>query len=113
MDAAGELSRKYAIDHAMTFKPGLSFEGVRHDINPEMGLPAGPMPGMALMLVRFIVHREALRRESLGQLFRDEIGGTHVARLRDGWHAGQWCEIGKSAAQEPLSSLEGDMRQGA
>jgi hypothetical protein len=36
---------------------------------------------MALMLVRFINHFEALRRESLGQLFCDEIGGSHIARL--------------------------------
>jgi hypothetical protein len=33
------------------------------------------------MLVRFINHFEALRRESLGQLFCDEIGGSHIARL--------------------------------
>jgi hypothetical protein len=33
------------------------------------------------MLVRFINHFEALRRESLGQLFCDEIGGSHSARL--------------------------------
>jgi hypothetical protein len=33
------------------------------------------------MLMRFIDHFEALRRESLGQLFRDEIGGSHIARL--------------------------------
>jgi hypothetical protein len=33
------------------------------------------------MLVRFINHFEVLRRESLGQLFCDEIGGSHIARL--------------------------------
>jgi hypothetical protein len=32
-------------------------------------LPARPVPSMAFMLVRFVQHLEALRRESLGQLF--------------------------------------------
>jgi hypothetical protein len=36
------------------------------------------------MLVRFVQHLEALRRESLGQLLCDEIGGPHVARLGEG-----------------------------
>jgi hypothetical protein len=36
------------------------------------------------MLVRFVQHLEALRRESLGQLLCDEIGGPHVVRLGEG-----------------------------
>jgi hypothetical protein len=47
-------------------------------------LPARPVPGMAFMLVRFVHHLEALRRESLGQLLCDEIGGSHAARLGEG-----------------------------
>jgi hypothetical protein len=44
------------------------------------------------MLVGFVQHLEALRRESLGQLLCDEIGGPHAARLGEGsplvngWH---------------------------
>ncbi len=79
--AAGEFSRQRLIDHAMTLDAGLSTERVRHNIDPIVRLPAGPVPGMAFMLVRFINHFEALRRESLGQLFCDEIGGLHLARL--------------------------------
>ena len=79
--AAGKLGRKRLINHAVTLDAGLSLEGVRHDIDPVVSLPARPMPGMALMLVQFINHFEALRRESLGQLFCDEIGGSHIARL--------------------------------
>jgi hypothetical protein len=44
-----------------------------------MSLPARPVPGMAFVLVRFVHHLEALRRESLGQLLCDEIGGSHAA----------------------------------
>jgi len=49
-----------------------------------MRLPAGPVPGMAFMLVRFIEYFQALRRESLGQLLCDDIGGPHSARLGEG-----------------------------
>jgi hypothetical protein len=45
-----------------------------------MSLPAFPVPGMACMLVRFILHLEALGRESLGQLLCDGIGGSHALR---------------------------------
>ena len=71
MNAACEFGREQLINHAVTFEPGLSFEGIRHDINAEVSLSARPMPGMALMLMRFIQHFEALRRESLGQLLCD------------------------------------------
>ncbi len=90
MHAACELGRKRLIDHAVALEPGLSFERFRHDIDPEMGLPARPVPGMAFVLVGFIHHLEALRRESLGQLLCDEIGGPHAARIRRGRPAGQW-----------------------
>jgi hypothetical protein len=33
------------------------------------------------MLVRFVNYLEALRRESLGQLFCDQVGDSHTARL--------------------------------
>ena len=56
----------------MAFDPGLSFEHVRHDIDPEMGLPARPVPGMAFVLVQFVHHIEALGRKSLGQLLCDD-----------------------------------------
>ena len=81
MHATREFGGKRLIDHAVTLDAGLSLERLRHDINPEVSLPARPVPGMALMLVRFINDFEALRRESLGQLFCDEIGGSHIARL--------------------------------
>jgi hypothetical protein len=68
----------------VAFEPGLSFERFRHDINAVVSLPARPVPGMAFMLVGFIQHFEAVRRESLGQLLCDEIGGPHVARLGEG-----------------------------
>ena len=109
--AAGELIRKNPVDHAVAFEPGLTFEGLRHDIDPEMGLPARPVAGMAFVLVGFVLHLEALRRESLGQLLCDEIGGSHAVPLahdpekwkpvfgqdhaqKRGWLAGQWLLCG-------------------
>src|SRR5215831_7217331 len=84
MNAAGELRRQRLVDHAMTFEAGLSFERRRHDIDAEMGLPARAVPGMAFMPRGFNQHFDAFRRESLGQLFCDQIGGSHVARLGEG-----------------------------
>jgi hypothetical protein len=79
--ASRKLSGKRLIDHAVTLDAALSLERFRHDIDPEMGLPARAVSGMALMLMRLINHFEALRHESLGQLLCDEIGGSHIARL--------------------------------
>ena len=112
MHAAGEFIRKNPVNHAMAFDPGLSFERLRHDIDPEMSLPARPVPGMAFVLVRFVHHLEALRRESLGQLLCDEIGGAHACP--DYERAGvqvNGCVAARFEDAAPLSSLEGDHRQ--
>jgi hypothetical protein len=82
MNAAREFGCKRFIYHAVPLQPGLSFEQVRHNINAEVSLSARPVPGMALMLVRFIQNLKALRRESLGQLLCDQIGGSHAGPLR-------------------------------
>ena len=77
--ARGEFIRKGLVDHAVAFEPGLTFERLRHDIDAVMSLPARTSPGMAFMLVGYVLHREALRGESLGQLLCDEIRGSHAA----------------------------------
>ena len=82
VDAAGEFVRKFSLIMRWRSSPGLTFERLRYDIDPEMSLPARPVPGMAFVPVQFVHHLEALRFESLGQLLCDEIGGSHAARLR-------------------------------
>jgi len=82
--SARKLRRKRLINHAVTFEAGLPFKSLRYDIDTIMSLPARPVPGMAFVLVGFVHHLEALRRESLGQLSCDEIGGSHAARLGEG-----------------------------
>jgi hypothetical protein len=82
VDAAGKLGRQRRIDHAVTLDPALPPEGLRHDMNAEMGLAARPMAGMALMLVRFVDHVQAFREESFGQLIRDEVFHAHRRDLR-------------------------------
>jgi hypothetical protein len=111
--AAYKFPGKRRINHAVALDPGLSFEGVSHDIDPEMGLPAFPVPGMAFMLVRFILHLEALGRKSLGQLLRDGIGGSHAARVKRRRRAGQWQESWRIGTVALLSSLEGIVGKGA
>ena len=43
------VPRQNRINHAMAFDPALPFEGLRHDIDPEMRLAARPVAGMAFM----------------------------------------------------------------
>ena len=59
MHAAGKLAGQRRIDHAMAFEPALPAEGFRHDIEPEMGLAAGPVAGMAFVQMRFVLDMEA------------------------------------------------------
>jgi hypothetical protein len=77
--AAGKLAGERRVDHAMAFEPALSAEGFRHDIESEVSLATGPMSGVAFVLVGFILDLQALRRESIAQLFRDEIACLHIA----------------------------------
>jgi hypothetical protein len=79
--AAGEIVGENTVYHAVALDPGLSFEGLSHNINSEMRLPARPRPGMAFMLVGLVQHIQALRREGRGQLLRDEVGGSHLNEL--------------------------------
>jgi hypothetical protein len=73
VDTTGKLARKRLVDHAMAFDPALSAERLRHDMNPEVGLAARPMAGVALVLMRFIHNIEALRRERCCELV-DNLG---------------------------------------
>ena len=59
MHAARKFGRKRRIDHAVALDPGPSAEGFRHNINPEMRLPAWPVSRMPLMLVGFIDNAQA------------------------------------------------------
>ena len=68
VDAAGKLARKRLVDHAVAIEAALSAERLRHDMNPEVGLAARPVAGMALVLMRFIHNIEALRRERRREL---------------------------------------------
>ena len=103
VNAAFDLAGKRLVDQPVTLQARHAFEDFRHYIDPEMRLAARPVPGMTLMLARFINDRQALRRESFGQLLCDEVGGPHGVRLKDGTRAGQCA----------LSSLEGAAGKGA
>jgi hypothetical protein len=73
MNARRELARERRIDHAMTVEPALPLEGRRHDINSEMRLATFPVTGMAGMLMGLVDYAQTLWRESLGQLFCDDV----------------------------------------
>jgi len=77
VDAAGKLIRECGVDHAVTLQPALSAKRLRHDIESKMGLPAGTVSRVAFVAMRLVFHPETLWRESLAQLFRDEIACRH------------------------------------
>lgn len=81
VNAAIQLGGKGFVDHAVARQAGLPAEGIRHDIDAEMRLSARPVACMAFVLVRFILHFQALRAESGGQLFGDTLSGLHFARI--------------------------------
>jgi hypothetical protein len=75
--AALELHDERRVDHAVALEPALPPERLRHNIHPEMALPARPVARMALVLVGFVDHPDAFRGESFGQLSCDEVGEPH------------------------------------
>ena len=84
VNAGREFAGEDFINHTVALDAGLSFERVRHDIDPEMGLPARPVPGMAFVAVGFVFHRQALRREGFGQFPCDNVSGSHAVPLGNG-----------------------------
>src|SRR5262249_40453722 len=88
VDAAGKLADKRFVDHAVALEPALPAERLRHDIYPEMSLPALAMSSMPSVLVGFVHHVEARGSESLGQLLRDEVTSCHAVRIAAGDPAG-------------------------
>src|SRR5215467_11207706 len=75
MDARRQFTVECLIDHPVALDPALSFERLRHDINPKMRFSARPMPGMAFVLVRFIDNADGFRGESFGQPSCDDLLG--------------------------------------
>src|SRR6516164_1199331 len=92
VDAAGELADKRFVDHAVALEPALPAERLRHDIYPEMSLPALAMSSMPSVLVGFVHHVEARGSESVGQLLHDEIARCHGVRIAAVGPAGQ-CRL--------------------
>ena len=55
MHRAFEFRRERRVNHAVALDPALSAEGFRYDIESEMGFAARPVPGMALVVMGFIL----------------------------------------------------------
>ena len=77
MHVARELGGEGLVNHAMALDPALSPERFRYDIKPEMSLAARAMSGVAFVAMRFVLDAKAFRRESVAQLFCDEILSSH------------------------------------
>ncbi len=80
MNATREIVRQNRVYHPVALDAALSFEGARHNMNPEMRFAAGAVPGVPFMQMRFIDDAEAFRMESVGQFFGDRVFGGHDMR---------------------------------
>src|SRR5260370_42474135 len=98
VDAAFERPDKCSFAHAVPLEPALPAEHLRHNMHPEMSLPALPMPGMSRVLVGFVHHVEPYGGESLGQLLLDEIAPCHGVRIAGARPVGQ-CRPRRDNAQ--------------
>jgi hypothetical protein len=107
VDAALEIAAKRFIDHAVALEPALPAESLGHDIYPEMSFSARPVSGMPGVVVGFVHYPDALGRESLGQLLRDEIAPCHAPRIAVAVAGGQ-RRFAAGNGQTHLSRLEGD-----
>jgi hypothetical protein len=106
VDAPLELVGKRRIDHAVAFKPGLSAERPRDDIEPEVRLAAWPMPGMSLVQVGFVLDVEALRRESRNEFGCYDVVHSHrQADSRREW-IGDNKPLGVPARRADLSAVK-------
>src|SRR5713226_5867507 len=103
--AAFELARQRLVYHSVALDPALSFECLGHDIDPEMGLAARPMPGMPEVLVRFIDHLETFGGESQRQLLRDQIAPRHGLRIW-GSRAGRSMADRESRKKGPIALVK-------
>src|SRR5215831_17423848 len=74
VDAAFELTDKCFVDHAVALEPAPPAERLRHNMHPEMSLPALPMPGMSGVPVGFVHHVEARGCASLVKPPRHDTG---------------------------------------
>jgi hypothetical protein len=54
MHAARKLAGKYLVHHAVALEAALSTERIRHDMDPEMGLSLGPVPGVPGVLMGLV-----------------------------------------------------------
>jgi hypothetical protein len=89
VDAACEFSDKRFVNHAVALEPALPAERLRHNVYPEMSLPALAMSSMPSVLVGFVHHVEARGSESVGQLLRNEVSSCHGVRIAAGGPPGQ------------------------
>src|SRR5262249_41938587 len=61
--AGFELVDQRVVDHAVALEPALAAKRLRHDMNSEVRLAAGTVPGMTDVPIRFVDHVEACRGE--------------------------------------------------
>lgn len=81
VDGSGELVGENLIDHTVAVDPAASGEVPGHNVNPEVGLAAGPVSCVARVQMRLVHHPEALGLKRLLQLFLNARFDRHDAAI--------------------------------
>lgn len=95
MNAAGEFLGEGGVYHAVTFEPGLPLERRRYNIDPEMRLAAGPVPGVTFVMTGFIFDIDADRGKRRLQLVRDDL--RHGLILAHDWPHSRIARLASTA----------------
>src|ERR1700738_1467527 len=77
MHSGCELGTEHTVDHTMALDPALPCEHISHDINPEVSLSAGAVPGMPFVQLRFAAHLDPHGGKRSRQLVRNRIARAH------------------------------------
>ena len=65
----------------MALDPALPLEGIRHNMNPEMGLATLPMASVSGVMMGLVDHIEPRGREGPSKLLQNGVAGIHGWRL--------------------------------
>jgi hypothetical protein len=87
MQPSAKFRIQRGIDAALTLHPRHAHEGIRYNVNIEMGFAAGAMARVTLMLRAFILNRQKRWCEGECQFLPDRIYNSHNRRLRLGFGA--------------------------
>jgi hypothetical protein len=81
VDRAGQFVGESGIYHPVAFDPAFPGKGFGDDVDPEMRLAFGPVPGVTFVEMRLVDHRQTFRLERPLKLFLNSTLDRHDAAI--------------------------------